>query len=299
MSSSIDIPSTERDSLDLQKGWPSLDLLPLSKIQAASSAIFSDPPTALAALQYGTLLGDSRLRKNLAEWLTKFYSVQRSPDPKRICITGGASQNFTSILQRFADPTYTRNVWMAAPTYFLASRMLEDAGYKGKLRAVPQADEGMDVNYLRQELARTEEFAPARPTANSISKPSSQYPKIYRHLIYAVPTFSNPTSLTMSLDRRQRLVRIAREFDALIVTDDVYDFLQWATNYESGFDPTRSILPRIVDIDSELDGGPERAGSDGFGNAVSNGSFSKIVGPGCRTGWAEGTEKLIDSLSQV
>jgi DNA-binding transcriptional MocR family regulator len=202
MSSSIDIPSTERDSLDLQKGWPSLDLLPLSKIQAASSAIFSDPPTALAALQYGTLLGDSRLRKNLAEWLTKFYSVQRSPDPKRICITGGASQNFTSILQRFADPTYTRNVWMAAPTYFLASRMLEDAGYKGKLRAVPQADEGMDVNYLRQELARTEEFAPARPTANSISKPSSQYPKIYRHLIYAVPTFSNPTSLTMSLDRR-------------------------------------------------------------------------------------------------
>jgi DNA-binding transcriptional MocR family regulator len=153
---SLDILSTARYPLDLQKGWPSLDLLPLSKIQAASLAIFSDPQRALAALQYGTLLGDSRLRTNLAEWLTKFYSVRRSPDAKRVCITGGASQNFTSILQRFADPTYTRNVWMAAPTYFLALGMLEDAGYKGKLRAVSQDDEGMDVDYLRQELARTQ-----------------------------------------------------------------------------------------------------------------------------------------------
>lgn len=104
----------------------------------------------------------------------------------------------------------------------------------------------------------------------------------------------------MSLARRQDLVRIAREYDALIITDDVYDQLQWPASASS---PDVSLdtaaLPRIVDVDRQLHGGAERAGSDGFGNAVSNGSFSKIVGPGCRTGWAEGTEKFAYGLSQV
>ena len=105
----------------------------------------------------------------------------------------------------------------------------------------------------------------------------------------------------MSLARRIALVRLAREYDALIVTDDVYDFLQWPVSEEEAVSLAvnldRAILPRLVDIDRELDGGAERGGADGFGNAVSNGSFSKIVGPGVRTGWNEGTEKFTHGLS--
>lgn len=100
----------------------------------------------------------------------------------------------------------------------------------------------------------------------------------------------------MSLDRRRALVRLGREYDALIITDDVYDMLQWSSSPQSqvaGF--TKAYLPRIVDVDRYLDGGP----SDEYGNSVSNGSFSKIVAPGCRTGWAEGTEKLAYGLSQT
>ena len=104
----------------------------------------------------------------------------------------------------------------------------------------------------------------------------------------------------MSLRRRQELVRIAREYDACIITDDVYDLLQWPVD-ENDTRPylDHARLPRIVDIDKLLDGGAERAGADGFGNAVSNGSFSKIAGPGCRTGWAESTTKFTKGLSQV
>lgn len=104
----------------------------------------------------------------------------------------------------------------------------------------------------------------------------------------------------MSLRRRQELVRLAREYDALIITDDVYDFLQWPSSLSSQtMSLEKAAMPRIVDIDRYLDGGTERQGADGFGNAVSNGSFSKIFGPGVRTGWAEGTTKLAYGVSQT
>lgn len=104
----------------------------------------------------------------------------------------------------------------------------------------------------------------------------------------------------MSLSRREELVRLAREYDALIITDDVYDFLQWPSSLNPGtLSIEKASLPRIVDVDRYLDGGAERHGADGFGNAVSNGSFSKIFGPGLRTGWCEGTPKMAYGVSQT
>lgn len=87
----------------------------------------------------------------------------------------------------------------------------------------------------------------------------------------------------MTKTRREQLVRLARRHDALVISDDVYDFLNWGPN---------PPMPRLTDIDASLDGGP---GS--FGNTVSNGSFSKLLGPGLRTGWAEGTSTFIHGLS--
>lgn len=100
----------------------------------------------------------------------------------------------------------------------------------------------------------------------------------------------------MSLRRREQLVRLARQHDALVMTDDVYDMLQWPSCPRAAAKVMdKAIVPRIVDVDRYLDGGP----IDKWGNAVSNGSFSKIIGPGCRTGWAEGTESLVYGLSQT
>ncbi|EGD97442.1 aminotransferase [Trichophyton tonsurans CBS 112818] len=100
----------------------------------------------------------------------------------------------------------------------------------------------------------------------------------------------------MSVRRRTQLVRLARQYDALVVTDDVYDFLQWHID-PSSTQPqlTTAVAPRLVDIDRFLDGGPR----DEFGNCMSNGSFSKLLGPGCRVGWVEGTEKFVYGVGQT
>lgn len=95
----------------------------------------------------------------------------------------------------------------------------------------------------------------------------------------------------MSQSRREALVRVARKYDALVVADDVYDFLSWGATH-----PTNPVpRQRLVDIDRVIDGGP----ADRFGNVMSNGSFSKLIGPGCRVGWAEGTKDFIYGLSQA
>lgn len=104
----------------------------------------------------------------------------------------------------------------------------------------------------------------------------------------------------MSLRRREQLVRLARRYDALVICDDVYDFLQWPTDpslAETGL--REAFMPRVVDIDRFLDGGAEREAADGFGNVCSNGSFSKIAAPGLRTGWVEGTSKFAYGVSQT
>ena len=102
----------------------------------------------------------------------------------------------------------------------------------------------------------------------------------------------------MSLRRRKGLVEIARRHDALIIADDVYDFLQWPLSGPTT--PERAAemrIPRLVDIDRAM--GPSAHDVKGFGHAISNGSFSKIAAPGCRTGWVEATPAFVQGLSNT
>ena len=48
---------------------------------------------------------------------------------------------------------------MVSPTYFLACRIFEDSGFHGKLKSVPEDAEGVDLDFLRKGLMRSEEEA--------------------------------------------------------------------------------------------------------------------------------------------
>jgi DNA-binding transcriptional MocR family regulator len=76
--------------------------------------------------------------------------------------------------------------------------------------------------------------------------------KFYSQVIYTVPTFSNPSGKTMSLRCRRKLVQLARQYDALVIADDVYDFLQWNINGKEATDSKGALMPRLVDIDRQL-----------------------------------------------
>ncbi|KAK2040616.1 hypothetical protein LZ31DRAFT_597909 [Colletotrichum somersetense] len=140
--------------------------------------------------------------------------------------------------------------------------------------------DGIDIEFPSRELLKPE--TEAQPLANSKKtdqadeptlKVGKSYPKIYKYVIYLVPTFSNPSGKTLSLQMRKDLVILARKYDAVIVSDDVYDFLSWPHDPHSQDCAVTAVPPRLVDVDRSI------PGYSTWGNTASNGSFSKVIGP--------------------
>lgn len=91
--------------------------------------------------------------------------------------------------------------------------------------------------------------------------------------IYSIPTFQNPTGTTLSLERRRRVVELAARYGVLVVEDDAYIDLRFRGE----------PLPSMAALDTE-------------GWVLRVGTFSKILAPGLRMGWAHGPKALIDRL---
>jgi DNA-binding transcriptional MocR family regulator len=160
------------DSINLIKGWPSTSLLPTQHISRAAQTALADPSIAFPGLLYGPDEGYAPLRETLGEWLSEFYRPEQPVSKERITITGGASQNLACLLEVFTDPVYTRDVLFAAPAYMLAFRIFEDNGFSGKMKAVPEDDDGMDMGLLRKALEESEKHSSENkaPVGCSFSK---------------------------------------------------------------------------------------------------------------------------------
>jgi 2-aminoadipate transaminase len=92
-------------------------------------------------------------------------------------------------------------------------------------------------------------------------------------LLYTVPDFQNPTGVTLSLPRRRRLIELANRFDIVVLEDTPYREIR----YEG------ESLPTLKSLDTD-------------GRVIYLGSFSKILAPGLRVGWAVASEGLIQHL---
>ncbi|CEL10044.1 hypothetical protein ASPCAL13171 [Aspergillus calidoustus] len=151
--------------INLSIGFPSPSLFPLQQLTHATNTVLSTPSIWHEGMIYGPDEGHFPLRKNIAQWLSRFYHPDSTVataggskiEPERICITGGASQNLACALQVFTDPVVTRSVFVVEPAYFLSFRVFEDAGFAGRLRGIPEDGEGVDVESLKERLKEDEQ----------------------------------------------------------------------------------------------------------------------------------------------
>jgi 2-aminoadipate transaminase len=185
------------DRIDLGLGDPPLSLLPLDLMREAAHLRFSQNDNSF--LQYGAEQGAGHFRLALADFLSKGYGFDVSPES--IFVTNGISSALDLICTLFTQAGDT--IFVEEPTYFLALRIFEDH----HLQVIPiDTDEnGLVIESLEEKLA---EFQPK--------------------FLYLIPTFQNPAGTTMPQEYRERLVQLAKETGFMIVADEVYHLLSYA-----------------------------------------------------------------------
>jgi 2-aminoadipate transaminase len=207
----------------------------------AAELVRSDPAVAL---QYSASEGVASVREYLRDRVAELDGVR--PADGELMVTSGGIECMELVARSLLDPGDA--VVGESPTYLGA--IMAFRGYEADLHAVPMDDDGLCVDVLADRLR-----AGLRPK-----------------LVYVIPEHQNPTGLTLSVERRQALVDLARGYGFCILEDVAYREI----DYEG------AVLPSLWSLAPEL--------------VVQAGTFSKVFFPGVRLGWAAGPAELIAQL---
>ena len=231
--------------VSLAGGMPYVTALPLDAVGELVAELVAD--RGPVALQYGSGQGDPQLREQICE-VMRLEGIEAGPDD--VVVTVGSQQALDLVTRIFIDPGDV--ILAEGPSYVGALGTF--AAYQAKVVHVAMDDEGL----IPEALAETIE-ACAR---------AGQRVKF----LYTIPNFQNPAGVTLSAERRARVLEICRRARVLVVEDNPYGLL--------GFDgePMRAL--RAEDPDG----------------VVYLGSFSKTLAPGFRVGWALAPHAIRDKL---
>jgi 2-aminoadipate transaminase len=221
--------------ISLAGGLPDTSTFPAQSFAAQMTRIAQE--SAAEALQYGPTEGFEETKACIAEVMA---AEGMHPDREDIIVTTGGQQAIDLVAKTFVDPGDP--VICEAPTYPGAVPVF--CSYEADVHQVTTDDEGMRIDELEETCDRL--AADGRRAK----------------FIYSVPTFQNPAGVTMSGERRRRLVELARKREVLVVEDNPYGLLR----YEG--EPQEPLY--------RLDGGDY---------VIYLGTFSKILSPGIRLGW--------------
>jgi DNA-binding transcriptional MocR family regulator len=221
----------------LAGGWPDPEKFPFKKIRRIFDKLVSKHGDRM--FQYGSTEGLMELRQILADRMTAEGMAGVGPD--NLIITHGSAQGMHLAAQVFVDREDV--IFVGLPTYFGGPGAVRSRS--GKVVGIPVDEDGLNIEHLRMEATRL--------------KASGKRIKG----VYVIPNFQNPTGATLSLKRRQQLVRLAQTHDLVIFEDDPYGELRFEG------DP----LPSLQSLDRS-------------GRVIHLRSLSKTFVPGLRLGWA-------------
>ncbi len=245
------------DIISFAGGLPAPELFPVERMIEANKRVLEQQGSI--ALQYSTTEGYNPLRELIAEQLRR-DGVDCSLE--NILITSGSQQALDLIGKVLLNPG--DNVIVEDPTYLGALQALN--AYEAQYVTVATDDEGMLPEALKETASQNE-----------------------AKFIYALPTFQNPSGITLSRERREEIIRLVNEFDLPpIVEDDPYGELR----YEGEREP--SLLALDAQIGADGDGpAPLR------GNVLYLSTFSKTLCPGLRVAWMVGPKDVIARMVQA
>ena len=230
------------DLVNFGIGQPDMELLPLELMQRASEIRLGQEDRGL--LNYGYEQGDGYFNLALAQFLAAGYGCEVTADS--LFTTNGASQALDLICTRFTRPGDT--IFVEEPSYFLALNIFADYGLN--IISIPIDQNGLKLDVLAAAL--------------------QQHQPVF---LYVIPTFQNPTGVTMPLANRQRLVAMSEQHGFYIVADEVYQLLGYTA------EPPLPFAHWLAN-----------------GRILSVGSFSKILAPGLRLGWIQAAPELVRTL---
>ena len=217
--------------IGLSGGSPDISSLPLDEVAACAARCIQEE--GLKALQYGGSDGRIEMRRTVCELLAEDGIFV---DPDEIILVAGSQQALDFIGRTFVTPGDT--IICEGPTYLGALQAF--SAYEPNVVCIDMDKDGMRMDLLEAKL---KELGP-----NGAK------------FIYTIPNFQNPAGVTLSLERRKRLIELSHEYNIPVVEDDPYGRLRYEGEH---IPPMKSMDPNIIYL----------------------GTVSKIFAPGLRLAW--------------
>jgi 2-aminoadipate transaminase len=233
--------------ISLAGGMPDDRFFPIDRVIEAST--FALREYGKKALQYGSTEGIKKLRVLLMDRMEN--EGVKGIDLGNLIISTASQQGLSLVAQVFVNPGDT--IVVEEPSYLGAIQAF--GSMQAEFCTVPLDKDGMQMDILEDRLKELQK-AHIRPK-----------------FVYTVPNFHNPAGVTMTLERRKKLIELAHTYDLLIIEDDPYGEIRFEG------EPIPSLLAL---------GGKDRV--------VALRTFSKISFPGLRLGWIVAREDIMGKI---
>ncbi len=257
------------DIISFGGGMPAPEVFPVTAFRAATERVLIKQ--GKQALQYSATEGYRPLREWIARKMAT-YGIEAAPE--NVLITSGSQQALDLLGMVLINPGDL--ILTEKPTYLGALQAWR--AYQAEFTTVPMDQDGLQVNLLEEALTAGPKF------------------------MYILPNFHNPGGVTLSLERRHKLIEYSDRYGVPIIEDDPYGELRYEGDH----------LPPLVVIDSEQcrdrpsrgfekskyydESKPANGNGRAYmrGNVIYLSTFSKTLAPGLRLAWVVAPVEVIE-----